>query len=141
MSLEFENYTPLNIHIKNEKDISLISSCIQGMIVPSSAINYSFAKKTLFFIGNRFCWEFVPEFSEQKKYYRIHSLIKIKNVKNIMKNIKDTKLLDIQSMYYQDKKIYIVISNQQEIKVEISTVDISLRDMQRPWETDVKPAD
>ncbi len=139
MLADLKGYAPLRIQTTSDQDIPFISACLQDMSFPYSALDYNVETKTFIGVGNRFCWESAIDFDSIGHYYRVHSSFKIEHVENVYtKNIK-SKILSILMLTYHDRCIHFVFSDHQELKIEVSSILFTVKDLQMPWITETKP--
>jgi hypothetical protein len=139
MIADFVGYRPLKIKVDCEKDFSFLSSCLQDTMFPPSSMNYNDEDKSFMILGNRFCWECVPNMKEIDAYYRVHTVVKVENVLNIHQKNIQKKLLTILMATFHDQCIHFVFSNHSDLKLRVSSLALTVKDIQSPWVTTSKP--
>lgn len=138
---EYPGYTPLRLKSISADDIVLTSACIQDMCFPLSAVHYHPETESFMCLGNRFYWEGVSRFEEVGHYYRVHSSLKIECVTHIQKRgFQETDgLLNLLMLSYHEDGLHMIFSGQKELKLTVSDILVTVRDLQRPWITHQKP--
>ncbi len=92
-------------------------------------------------LGNRFYWEGASRFEEWGHYYRVHSSFKIEHVTNVYKKgFEDKeKFLNLLLVTFHDHAIHLLFSDHKELKLEVSAIAVTVRDVNDPWITETKP--
>ncbi len=134
----------LSLRCKKEQDIKVISSLLQDSLVSNADIYFERTEKTFAFIVNRFCWEKVSDKNSELSYFRVLSGVNVQNVISVkQKNLVQKKdnetalfynLLTIEydSVSYE---ITLVFSQGISIKLNVSQLNIFIRDLNEPYPT------
>jgi hypothetical protein len=132
-------YIPLRLKAVSTDDLTLVSACLQDMMLPLSALHYH--EGVFMGLGNRFYWEGASRFEEWGHYYRVHSSFKIEHVTNVYKKgFEDKeKFLNLLLVTFHDHAIHLLFSDHKELKLEVSAIAVTVRDVNDPWITETKP--
>jgi hypothetical protein len=115
----------------------LISSLIQDSVFHISLHSFKKKDKTLNLMLNRFCWESVPTFDEEKCYYRVHSGLYIHHAESISStdNTDTDVFLNLLAFHSSDKEINLIFSQNKRINIKISGFLIYLKDLHDKYPT------
>lgn len=133
----------LLIKAETLEDSDIISSLVQDSIFHITYHAYHEDKKCLRLMLNRFCWELVDKFDEHQCYYRVHAGLYIHAVESISVNsnfMRSRGYLNLLAMHASDKEVNILFSENKHICVNISKVQIYLKDLHEKQPTLIKPA-
>ncbi|MDR1334046.1 MAG: DUF2948 family protein [Holosporaceae bacterium] len=127
----------LLIKVEDFEGADLVSSLVQDSIFHISLHSFEKKEKTLSLMLNRFCWESVPLFEEEKCYYRVHSGLYIHHVEsiNIKSNIKDDQYLNLLAFHLSEKEINLIFSDDKHICINVSGILIYLKDLHDKYPT------
>ena len=138
----------LSLRCEKDQDIKVISSLLQDSLVSNADIYFERKDKTFAFIANRFCWERVSSKNSDFSYYRVLSGVNIQNVisvkqKNLMqkKNNETALFYNLLTIEYDSvpNEITLVFSQEISVKINISKLNIFIRDLNEPYPTQQIP--
>ena len=138
----------VSLRCEKDQDIKVISSLLQDSLVSNADIYYERKDKTFAFIANRFCWERVSSKNSDFSYYRVLSGVNIQNVisvkqKNlIQKKDNETALFyNLLTIEYDSvsNEITLVFSQGISVKLNISQLNLFIRDLNEPYPTQQIP--
>ena len=133
---------------KNEQDLAVLSSLLQDAMINNLDFHFSKKEKTFLFVANRFCWENVASKTKEKVFQRVLSGVNIQNVtsvkhKNfISKNDARTALFyNLLTVEYdrQESQITLIFSLNACVKLDVSKLDIFIKDVEEPYPTQKIP--
>jgi len=138
----------LSLRCEKDQDIKVISSLLQDSLVSNADIYFERKEKTFAFIANRFCWERVSSKNSDFSYYRVLSGVNIQNVnsvkqKNLIqkKNNETALFYNLLTIEYDSafNEITLVFSQEISVKLNISQLNIFIRDLDEPYPTQQIP--
>ena len=138
----------LSLRCEKDQDIKVISSLLQDSLVSNTDIYFERTEKTFAFIANRFCWEKVSNNNSELSYYRVLSGVNIQNVisvkqKNLIqkKNNEAALFYNLLTIEYESvsNEITMVFSQGTSLKLNISQLNIFIRDLEEPYPTQQIP--
>ncbi len=138
----------LSLRCAREQDIKVISSLLQDSLVSNADIYFESTEKTFALIANRFCWERVSSKNFNSSYYRVLSGVNIQNVisvkqKNLIqkKNNETALFYNLLTIEYDSvsNEITLVFSQGISVKLNISQLNIFMRDLDEPYPTQQIP--
>ena len=138
----------LSLRCEKDQDIKVISSLLQDSLVSNADIYFERTQKTFAFIANRFCWERVSSKNSDFSYYRVLSGVNIQNVisvkqKNLIqkKNNETALFYNLLTIEYDSvpNEITLVFSQEISVKLNISKLNIFIRDLNEPYPTQQIP--
>ena len=138
----------LSLRCEKDQDIKVISSLLQDSLVSNADIFFERKEKTFAFIANRFCWERVSSKNSDFSYYRVLSGVNIQNVnsvkqKNLIqkKNNETALFYNLLTIEYDNafNEITLVFSQEISVKLNISQLNIFIRDLDEPYPTQQIP--
>ncbi len=138
----------LSLRCAREQDIKVISSLLQDSLVSNADIYFESTEKTFALIANRFCWERVSSKNFGSSYYRVLSGVNIQNVisvkqKNLIqkKNNETALFYNLLTIEYDSvsNEITLVFSQGISVKLNISQLNIFMRDLDEPYPTQQIP--
>ena len=140
-----DNYKKILLKAKDGQDLAVIAGLIQDSILQLSEVKYDEKKQNLVLILNRFCWEM--NLKNEKPYIRTHSILNFQNVVNIsstnidMKQDRMYSLLSVIPSNDNDDDINIFLSfaGNGIIRVKVSKINITIKDVGDYWETNNRP--
>jgi len=121
---------------------------LQDSLVSNADIYFERKEKTFAFIANRFCWERVSSKNSDFSYYRVLSGVNIQNVnsvkqKNLIqkKNNETALFYNLLTIEYDSafNEITLVFSQEISVKLNISQLNIFIRDLDEPYPTQQIP--
>ena len=134
---------PLYIGAIDPADIEVLSALLQDAVVPISEMKWRKKHGQLAFLLNRFRWEDKDHAQKQKRpFERVQSLLVIDHVRHIASIGIDrgipNAVFALLSLSYQDGKsaseaVQLIFSGSTAIKIQISALEISLRDVTKPY--------
>ncbi|MDR2781050.1 MAG: DUF2948 family protein [Holosporaceae bacterium] len=127
----------LLIKAENFEGCDLISSLIQDSIFHILLHSFDNENKCISLMLNRFCWESVASFEEEKCYYRVHSGLYIHNVESISANdnIKDGQYLNLLTFHSSANEINLIFSENKHICVSTNKILVYLKDLHDKYPT------
>lgn len=134
----------LSLRCEKDQDIKVISSLLQDSLVSNADIYFERTQKTFAFIANRFCWERVSSKNSDFSYYRVLSGVNIQNVisvkqKNLIqkKNNETTLFYNLLTIEYDSvsNEITLIFSQGISVKLNISKLNLFIRDLNEPYPT------
>jgi hypothetical protein len=127
----------LLIKVENFEGGDLISSLIQDSIFHISLHSFGKKEKNFSLMLNRFCWESVPLFEEEKCYYRVHSGLYIHHVESVVVHgdMENDQYLNLLAFHLSEKEINLIFSNNKHICIGISEILIYLKDLPDKYPT------
>ena len=134
----------LSLRCEKDQDIKVISSLLQDSLVSNADIYFERTEKTFAFIANRFCWEKVSGKNSELSYFRVLSGVNVQNVisakqKNLVqkKNNETALFYNLLSIEYDSvsNEITLVFSQGISIKLNVSQLNIFIRDLNEPYPT------
>ena len=134
----------LSLRCEKDQDIKVISSLLQDSLVSNADIYFERTQKTFAFIANRFCWERVSRKKTDFSYYRVLSGVNIQNVisvkqKNLIqkKNNETTLFYNLLTIEYDSvsNEITLIFSQGISVKLNISKLNLFIRDLNEPYPT------
>ena len=138
----------LSLRCEKDQDIKVISSLLQDSLVSNADIYFERTQKTFAFIANRFCWERVSSKNSDFSYYRVLSGVNIQNVisvkqKNLIqkKNNETALFYNLLTIEYDSvsNEITLVFSQGISVKLNISQLNLFIRDLNEPYPTQQIP--
>ena len=138
----------LSLRCEKDQDLKVISSLLQDSLVSNADIHFERTQKTFAFIANRFCWERVSSKNSDFSYYRVLSGVNIQNVisvkqKNLIqkKNNETALFYNLLTIEYDSvpNEITLVFSQEISVKLNISQLNIFIRDLNEPYPTQQIP--
>ena len=138
----------VSLRCEKDQDIKVISSLLQDSLVSNADIYFERKDKTFAFIANRFCWERVSSKNSDFSYYRVLSGVNIQNVnsvkqKNLIqkKNNETALFYNLLTIEYDcvPNEITLVFSQEISVKLNISQLNIFIRDLDEPYPTQQIP--
>ena len=138
----------LSLRCEKDQDIKVISSLLQDSLVSNADIYFERKDKIFAFIANRFCWERVSSKNSDFSYYRVLSGVNIQNVisvkqKNLIqkKNNETALFYNLLTIEYDSvpNEITLVFSQEISVKLNISQLNIFIRDLNEPYPTQQIP--
>lgn len=144
---EFGN-SALSLRCENEEDLEVISGLFQDALISNIDFHFSKREKNFLFVANRFCWERVPTELGEKVFYRVLSGVNIQNVisvkhKGFIKGNDDQPALfyNLLTIDYDNKKkeITLVFSQNVCVNLNVSKLDIFIKDIEEPYPTQKIP--
>lgn len=133
-----DTYKRLRIKAIDVEDLKVFSSHFQDALCPIvSMVN---EKQTFTLLANRFCWEVEKE--ESNIYYRVHSGICVKYVNNIFHKelTKEKRILNLLAIQLiDDNNLHFIFSENYELCIQISKLEIYANDLHQPWPTAKRP--
>ena len=138
----------LSLRCEKDQDIKVISSLLQDSLVSNADIYFERKDKTFAFIANRFCWEKVSSKNSDFSYYRVLSGVNIQNVisvkqKNLIqkKNNETALFYNLLTIEYDSilNEITLIFSQEISVKLNISQLNIFIRDLNEPYPTQQIP--
>ena len=138
----------LSLRCEKDQDIKVISSLLQDSLVSNADIYFERTEKTFALIANRFCWERVSSKNSDFSYYRVLSGVNIQNVisvkqKNLIqkKNNETALFYNLLTIEYDSvsNEIILVFSQGISVKLNISQLNIFMRDLDEPYPTQQIP--
>ena len=138
----------LSLRCAREQDIKVISSLLQDSLVSNADIYFESTEKTFALIANRFCWERVSSKNFGSSYYRVLSGVNIQNVisvkqKNLIqkKNNETALFYNLLTIEYDSvsNEITLIFSQGISVKLNISQLNIFIRDLNEPYPTQQIP--
>ena len=138
----------VSLRCEKDQDIKVISSLLQDSLVSNADIYFERKDKTFAFIANRFCWERVSSKNSDFSYYRVLSGVNIQNVisvkqKNLIqkKNNETALFYNLLTIEYESvsNEITLVFSQGISVKLNISQLNIFIRDLDEPYPTQQIP--
>ena len=138
----------LSLQCEKDQDIKVISSLLQDSLISNADIYFERTQKTFAFIANRFCWERVSSKNSDFSYYRVLSGVNIQNVisvkqKNLIqkKNNETALFYNLLTIEYDSvsNEITLVFSQGISVKLNISQLNIFIRDLDEPFPTQQIP--
>ena len=138
----------VSLRCEKDQDIKVISSLLQDSLVSNADIYFERKDKTFAFIANRFCWERVSSKNSDFSYYRVLSGVNIQNVisvkqKNLIqkKNNETALFYNLLTIEYDSvpNEITLVFSQEISVKLNISKLNIFIRDLNEPYPTQQIP--
>ena len=134
----------LSLRCEKDQDIKVISSLLQDSLISNADIYFERTQKTFAFIANRFCWERVSSKNSDFSYYRVLSGVNIQNVisvkqKNLIqkKNNETTLFYNLLTIEYDSvsNEITLIFSQGISVKLNISKLNLFIRDLNEPYPT------
>lgn len=134
----------LSLRCEKDQDMKVISSLLQDSLVSNADIYFERTQKTFAFIANRFCWERVSSKNSDFSYYRVLSGVNIQNVisvkqKNLIqkKNNETTLFYNLLTIEYDSvsNEITLIFSQGISVKLNISKLNLFIRDLNEPYPT------
>ena len=134
----------LSLRCEKDQDIKVISSLLQDSLVSNADIYFERTQKTFAFIANRFCWERVSSKNSDFSYYRVLSGVNIQNVisvkqKNLIqkKNNETALFYNLLTIEYDSvsNEITLIFSQEISVKLNISKLNLFIRDLNEPYPT------
>ena len=134
----------LSLRCEKDQDIKVISSLLQDSLVSNADIYFERTEKTFAFIANRFCWEKVSSKNPETSYYRVLSGINVQNVisvkqKNLIqkKNNEAALFYNLLTIEYDSvsNEITLVFSQGISVKLNVSQLNIFIKDLDEPYPT------
>jgi hypothetical protein len=115
----------------------LISSLVQDSVFHISLHSFREENKIFSLMLNRFCWESVSDFEEEKCYYRVHSGLYIHNVESVSAGIdvNGDQYLNLLAFHLSEKEINLIFSENKHICVKINGVLVYLKDLHDRYPT------
>ena len=134
---------PLYIGAIDPADIEVMSAFLQDAVVPVSEIKWRQKYRQLVVLLNRFRWEDKDHAKQQKRpVERVQSLLVIDHVRHVASFGIDRStpkaVLALLSLSYQEgddasEDVQLTFSGSAAIKIQISALEISLRDVTKPY--------
>lgn len=141
-------FTPLKLLAQDKEEIHILSAHLQDGLFPLTSMHFEKKDQTFSFLVNRFCWEHVDAHPDEERYYRVHSGLVFSDVVAIHQRGFDQKhpqrilnLLMISVVEHKNgtKTIHLLFSGDKEIRVETTSIQCRLSDVDHPWPTNKKP--
>jgi hypothetical protein len=119
----------------------LISSLIQDSIFHISFHSFREENKIFTLMLNRFCWESVSDFEEEKCYYRVHSGLYIHNVESVKANFgaEDDQYLNLLTFHLSENEINLIFSGNKHICIGVGGILVYLKDLHDRYPTSSLP--
>jgi len=134
---------PLNLGAQDAEDLQVISSLIQDAVLTVDEINWNRMERQAVFLLKRFRWEDVELAEKQgRDPERVKSLLVIQNATGLASHGIDRKqtdaILSLMSLEFSGAKdgvgdMILTFSGDGAMKVQIDGLDITLRDVTRPY--------
>jgi hypothetical protein len=134
---------PLYIGAIDPADIEVMSAFLQDAVVPVSEMKWRRQHRQLAVLLNRFRWEDRDHAQQQKRpVERVQSLFVIDHVRHIASIGIDRSapraVLALLSLSYHEvegasEEVQLTFSGSAAIKIKISALEISLRDVTKPY--------
>ena len=134
---------PLNVGAFDTRDLEIVSSLIQDSILPTSEIKWLANSYKLALLINRFRWEDKRSaMLHRKSPERVQSLLMVSNIRAISSSgfspKQKDKILSILSISFDGNEggsgnIFIVLSGNGGIRIEVDALEINLRDVTMPY--------
>ena len=134
---------PLYIGAIDPADIEVMSAFLQDAVVPVSEMKWRKQHRQLAVLLNRFRWEDKDHAQQQNRpVERVQSLLVIDHVRHIASIGIDRSVpkaaLALLSLSYQEcegasEDVQLTFSGSAVIKIQISALEISLRDVTKPY--------
>lgn len=130
-----ENVNLLKLMAKEEKDLKVLSACLQDSLVPINEIHYNKGHKQCILLLNRYRWE--AKESNQRGT-RIHASLSFDHVTKVQFTGFDrqkTPLLQLSllSLHYEEPYVYITFSDHASLRLQVEDLKIKLRDADVTW--------
>lgn len=142
------DHTPLKLRAIDNDGMHVLASYLQDALFPLSSMQVNFEKGTFSCLMNRFCWEHVDDFEKYTSYYRVHVGFLVQNVVSMQTRNFDHQsshrvfnLLTVRVDASESEKTFICLlfSRDREIRLEVSSVQVCMNDVELPWPTPKKP--
>jgi len=134
---------PLNLGAQDAEDLQVISSLIQDAVLTVDDINWNRMERQAVFLLKRFRWEDVELAKKQgRDPERVKSLLVIQNATGLASHGIDRKqtdaILSLMSLEFSGAEdgvgdMILTFSGDGAMKVQIDGLDITLRDVTRPY--------
>jgi len=134
---------PLNLGAQDAEDLQVISSLIQDAVLTVNEINWNRMERQTVFLLKRFRWEDVELAKQQgRDPERVKSLLVIQNATGLASHGIDRKqtnaILSLMSLEFSGAEdgvgdMILTFSGDGAMKVQIDGLDITLRDVTRPY--------
>jgi len=134
---------PLNLGAQDAEDLQVISSLIQDAVLTVDEINWNRMERQAVFLLKRFRWEDVELAKQQgRDPERVKSLLVIQNATGLASHGIDRKqtdaILSLMSLEFSGAEdgvgdMILTFSGDGAMKVQIDGLDITLRDVTRPY--------
>jgi hypothetical protein len=143
------SYHPLKVKVVDQEDLNIFSLAMQDSLCPFESI--IFEKDTFTFLANRFCWELEKDADPTlgETYHRVHCGICVMNVSKVLHNgvdnfgIDEQKILNLLTVRFETKGtqnfLRLIFSNDFEMQIYVSNLDIYTNDFHHPWPTKNRP--
>lgn len=135
--------TPLNLLAIDAEDLQVLSSLVQDAVFPVSEIRWDKSGRRFAILLNRFRWEDVPRAQARgREVERVQSVLMVQDVQNVQSQgvaPQDSdlvmSLLSIEFEPTQDGmgRLTLVLAGDGAIRLDVETVDVTLKDVTRPY--------
>lgn len=142
------DFKPLKLLAKDEEELQILSACLQDGLMPLTSFHFDKEKKTFTALVNRFCWEHLDDYEQHKTFYRVHTGLVFFNVECIHQRGFTQKhpqrVFSLLSMSINKEEnnnltIHLLFSGDHEIRLEITSLNCRVADVDHPWSTTKRP--
>lgn len=140
---EHRHPAPLTLLARDVEDLSVISAAVQDSLLTSRDIAYLRSEHAFVLALTRFRWEQAAK-SAEKGGERVHSALRFDRVVRVnfrnLNRADPAKFLSVLSLAYDEDVVAIHFAGGGVIRLEISDLVCSLRDLDEPWPTLWRPS-
>lgn len=131
---------PLNLGAFDGEDLKVLSALVQDAVFPVSEMRWQASKRRFALLLNRFRWE--DEGLKRHGAERVQSILVIDNVQGVSSQGIDRKdkdiILSLLSIDWQpgedaDGALELVLAGDGAIRLTVEALEVSLRDVTRPY--------
>ena len=134
---------PLRLKAEGPEDIEILSTLLQDAVLPSSEMSWMPRHRRLAALFNRFRWEDrEAATAERRPYERVQSLLVIDGALEVQANGIDPSdrdlIFSLLSIAYEPGEdgagtLVLTFAGDGTIRVAVECIDITLRDVSRPY--------
>lgn len=128
----------IKLKAKTTEDLKVIASLVQDAILPIGDFAYIKQENKVMFALNRYCWEV------DGKKQRTNSVLSVLNASAIQtKNIDITdrkQKLSILDIYFESDYITIIFSDNKKARIPVSSIELTLVDVDESWGVETTPS-
>ena len=139
---------PLGLQAMDCEDLGVIAAAMESAVVRIADISYTPKTRSFEIMTNRFVWEDAVRDETRKTYQRIRSGLVVRDVKHITRRGFDPsdrrgvmELLTIECAPQEDAAaaLTLIFAGDAGIRLDVECIDVTLKDIGRPWPTRRKP--
>jgi len=128
---------PLKLRAQTAKDLEIISSLVQDSIVQTKDVGWLPSTNRLVLVFSRYCWEKPTVQQRVKTGLHLDHTISLRT-KGL--DQKDPEFVfNLLSINYHDDIVQFVCSDAIGIEANVSTLDLMIQDITRPWSVSHTP--